>query len=79
MAFNRYFGVAIVLDDNPTIETLATYWLRSGISRVELCSMTKPETELKDREAIAEATPNGCLADDEKQGKDELPDVSVKA
>ena len=76
---NRYFGVAIVLDDNPTIETLATYWLRSGISRVELCSMTKPETELKDREAIAEATPNGCLADDEKQGKDELPDVSVKA
>ena len=54
---DRYFGVSIVLDGNPTIETLAAYWLRSGISRVELCSMTKPETELKDREPVAESDP----------------------
>ena len=51
---DRYFGVSIVLDDNPTIDTLAAYWLRAGISRVELCILTKPETELKDREPVAE-------------------------
>jgi hypothetical protein len=54
---DRYFGVSIVLDGNPTVETLAAYWLRSGISRVELCGLTIPETELKDREPVAEAIP----------------------
>ena len=54
---DRYFGVSIVLDGNPTSETFAAYWLRSGISRVELCGVTKPETELKDREPVAETIP----------------------
>ena len=54
---DRHFGVSIVLDGNPTIETPAAYWLRSGVSRVELCSLTQPETELQDREPVAEAIP----------------------
>ncbi len=58
---DRYFGVSIVLDGDPTIESFGAYWLRSGVSRVDLCGLNEPETELKDREPVAAAIPAGTI------------------
>jgi len=50
---DRYFGLSLVLDGEPTLADICgPYWLQSGVSRVELCGLTVPESDCVERERI---------------------------
>jgi hypothetical protein len=49
---DRYFGVSIVLDSEPTADVLGTYWLLRDVACIEMCGLHIPKTELVDRETV---------------------------